>query len=309
MREIRVQVQSILFHNDQRAIKRAVEHVANAAAYVMKNETAFGGTAKLTQVTYKHGDASAVPVFTPAEYAAMSKKYESFLVMQQILFGENTGHSGGQNRLAQDCSSDFIMILNPDVLVNPHIFEQLLKPFLMLGGEQIGITEARQTPIEHHKAFDPDTGETEWTAGACIMFPTSVYQDVGCFDHASFFMYCDDVDFSWRVRLAGYRLLYIPEAAVFHSKHITSKGAWMPTSAEQYFSAEAALIMAHKWSHLEKLKETLELFDSSNDASQLKAAQEFRRREKEGLLPTPLDADHLVASFTPHGYGKYRFIY
>ena len=37
-------------------------------------------------------------------------------------------------------------------------------------------------------------------------------------------MYCDDVDFSWRVRLLGYKVIYRSDAPVFHAE--ASFGGW-----------------------------------------------------------------------------------
>ena len=72
------------------------------------------------------------------------------------------------------------------------------------------MTEARQTPVEHHKEYDPQTGVTSWAATALAMIPYAVFQEVGGFDEKTFFMYCDDVDFSWMVREAGYQIIYGP---------------------------------------------------------------------------------------------------
>ena len=48
---------------------------------------------------------------------------------------------------------------------------------------------------------------------------------VGGFDAHFFPMYCDDVDISWRLRLAGWKVRHAPRAAIFHDKRITIDGA------------------------------------------------------------------------------------
>ena len=39
-----------------------------------------------------------------------------------------------------------------------------------------------------------------------------------------FFMYCEDVDLNWRLRLLGYRVIYVPSAVVYHRLSATGGG-------------------------------------------------------------------------------------
>ena len=85
--------------------------------------------------------------------------------------------------------------------------------------KEVGMVEARQTPLEHAKEYNTKTGgETEWASTACTVFKTEVYNKINGFDAETFFLYCDDLDFSWRVRLAGYKIIYMPSAIVYHAK-------------------------------------------------------------------------------------------
>src|SRR5690606_12759794 len=112
----------------------------------------------------------------------------------------------------------------------------------------VGLVEAKQIPIEHPKDFDPETGETSWASTACAMGPLEVFREIDGFDADSFFLYGDDVDFSWRVRLAGYKVIHQSSAFVFHDKRLSHEGRWMSSPAEQYYSAEATLLLTYKWS-------------------------------------------------------------
>ena len=57
-----------------------------------------------------------------------------------------------------------------------------------------------------------------------MMIRAELLQQIGGFDGDSFFMYGDDVDFSWRARLAGYQVIHQPSARVFHDKRIQVDG-------------------------------------------------------------------------------------
>src|SRR5699024_7578011 len=150
----------------------------------------------------------------------------------------------------------------------------------------------RQTPLEHAKEYDKTTGETEWASTACTIFRTNVYKEINGFDDDTFFLYCDDLDFSWRVRLAGYKIIYVPNAIVFHSKKLSVQGNWEPTSAEIYYSAEAAMLLAYKWSNVERAENLCEMYLNRGGEYEKKAALEYMKRKKEGRLPLVVDREH-----------------
>ncbi len=57
--------------------------------------------------------------------------------------------------------------------------------------------------------------DVDWVSGAALMFPRCVFDEIGGWD-AGFFLFNEDVDFCRRVRDAGYRVVYDPEAVVYH---------------------------------------------------------------------------------------------
>lgn len=63
-----------------------------------------------------------------------------------------------------------------------------------------------------------DAGEpfdVDFTLGATMMLRREVIQQTGMFDEG-FFMYCEEVDWAWRIKKAGWRVLCVPEARVTH---------------------------------------------------------------------------------------------
>jgi len=57
--------------------------------------------------------------------------------------------------------------------------------------------------------------EVDFTLGATMMLRAEVVQQVGMFDE-QFFMYCEEVDWAWRIRRAGWRIACVPSALVIH---------------------------------------------------------------------------------------------
>ena len=64
---------------------------------------------------------------------------------------------------------------------------------------------------------DNTVNEVDILPGAFIMTTVAVLRHVGLFDE-SYFMYAEDVDFSWRIHEAGYKNIYFPEVRILHYK-------------------------------------------------------------------------------------------
>lgn len=290
-------MQSVLYGNAPHEIVRAAVALANSVA-LAREAGAIGEWLLLL------GDCSATAVFpdgVPRELteavtaAGGGVRYE--------VFGENLGSAAGHNRLAALATTELILILNPDAQVAPDAIAELAAA---VTGD-VGIAEARQVPLEHPKTFEAGTGETSWASTACALTPRAAFDTVSGFDSATFFLYCDDVDYSWRLRLAGYRVVYQPSAAVFHDKRLTISGDWPASPAEIYYSAEAALLMAHKYSRPDILRRLERRYRQQGTEPVLKALAEVSRRRREGLLPTPIDGRHRVGQFVKDNYAVHRF--
>jgi len=57
--------------------------------------------------------------------------------------------------------------------------------------------------------------DVDWVSGAALMFPRRVFDELGGWD-PGFFLFNEDVDFCRRAHDAGYRVVYDPDAVVFH---------------------------------------------------------------------------------------------
>jgi GT2 family glycosyltransferase len=57
--------------------------------------------------------------------------------------------------------------------------------------------------------------EVDWVIGACLMTRRETIEEVGLLDEG-FFMYAEDVDWCYRMRKAGWKVEYFPEAEVLH---------------------------------------------------------------------------------------------
>lgn len=288
-----LQIQTVLYKTPRVSVDRFMSTIAQAGLIAKKSGS-------VESVYLAMGDCSplrtlakdGVPELTQALSDAGIDRFS------YDFFDGNVGSAAGHNRLFHKFDSELVLILNPDVVASPYLIDELL---LRFGDPQIGLVEGRQLPIEHPKDYDPESGETSWATTACAMMSRNIIKEVGDFDSDSFFLYCDDVDYSWRIRLAGYKVIFHPPARVFHDKRLDRQGHMQIGSAEEYYAAEAALMMTYKWSRPDLVETYMAALEGGSEL-QRKAVEAFRKKRREGRLPRPLDPDHKVGEFHDFGH-------
>ncbi|WP_245767602.1 glycosyltransferase family 2 protein [Stigmatella erecta] len=131
--------------------------------------------------------------------------------------GENLGFGAAHNRLMREAFASpgtrAYVCLNPDGVPHPRCLAELEAEAERPG--RTGLVEARLFPDEHPKPYAPLTHETPWCSGCMVLVTAALYREVGGFDER-FFMYCEDVDLSWRARAAGFSVRVAPRALIHH---------------------------------------------------------------------------------------------
>ncbi len=155
----------------------------------------------------------------------------------------NDGFARGINLLARQGKGEYVFLLNPDAEVAPDCLDRLIERAEADPG--IAICEARQQPTEHPKAYDKSTGETTWCSGAAALIRRTAFDEVGGFDDRIFFMYCEDVDLSWKLWLTGWKCVYVPEALVGHDTS-RPRPRWR-RRMENYYSFRNSLFLFHRY--------------------------------------------------------------
>lgn len=293
-----ISVQSLLYHTPIESIERMLDALDNSSRIGLEEGVCRGFVVTL-------GDGSSSRVLRDEDVDALRARCPHIHEIRYHWFARNVGTAQGHNAMAalRD-DADYVIFSNPDVVVEPRAVWRMLEVF---DDPAVGFVEAKQLPIEHPKDFSSATGQTSWATTAFAMTPSDLFRQLEGFDAQTFFMYCDDVDYSWRVREADRTVVYQPAAVVFHDKYLSTDARWQPTNAEVRYSAEASLLMAHKWSRPRLLKRILKMYDASDVGAQRAAAAEFRRRRSRGLLVEPRDPQHRIGTFVKYGYAKHRY--
>lgn len=163
---------------------------------------------------------------------------------------DNPGYGGGVNSgvASMDPAIDFFLVVNPDVTLDPHSLDELVR--VMASDDAIGAVgprirdlhgitypSARAIPSlrvgighalfgdlipsnswtrRYHASSDYDTQrDAGWLSGACVLVRREAFDAVGGFDD-QFFMYFEDVDLGYRLGHSGWRNVYVPTATVEH---------------------------------------------------------------------------------------------
>jgi hypothetical protein len=294
-----LQIQVVLFHPAPAELFRVVRGAAAASRTARR-------AGVLSSVVLALGDCSPAPLDDEVLEAARQLVSGHVDQLSYVHFGQNLGSAAGQNALFEGCASDLVFVTNPDCYFAPDAFAPLVQ---CLGDPTVGIAEARQLPLEHPKRYDIATGETSWASGACIMLRSTTFRELEGFDADTFFLYCDDVDLSWRTRLAGYRVLHVPRARVFHDKRLSLDSRPEASTAEVYYSAEAALLMAWKYSRPDLVEQWSQDLLATGEPAHARAVTAFTVRRESGALPAPLDPGGTVATFVGREYSKSQFFY
>ena len=292
-----IQFQTVLYENRPDSLRRSALSLSASLKAAAADGLDMDGSVLLW------GDASPERCIQEAELESIRAETRENLEIRYVFFGENTGTSRGHNRLLPMAGCEYVLTMNPDVVCAPSWLSALVRAF---GKEQTGMAEARQTPLEHPKVYDPATGEVSWASGAFTLIRRDCFENCGGYDE-HFFLYCDDVDLSWRARLQGWKIRYVPEAVVYHGKGLSGDGRMLPTGADLRYSPEAEMMLMYRYGWDAELEEKKRALSVSGVREEQEALAAFEKRAADGGLPEKLDGDHAVSHFPLYTGNMSRF--
>ena len=172
----------------------------------------------------------------------------------------NLGFAGGSNvgiRYAMDQDGDYVFLVNNDAIVDPAVISELVKTAESDG--RIGIVgpaiyshadrrvfwaAGMEKNVPDGKIFPQylmrgkgsidrgqygDVEDVEMINGCALMIRREAIEKVGLLDE-KFFLYNEDTDWNDRAASAGYRIVYVPGAKVWHKGSVSTGGECSPES-------------------------------------------------------------------------------
>jgi len=170
---------------------------------------------------------------------------DNFPEVRIITNRTNGGFARGYNDALAEVKADYFVLLNSDIEVTPNWIQpviELMESDKDIGGAQpklrsfhekekfeyagaaggfideYGYPFCRGRIFQHletdHGQYD-DAIEIFWATGACMFVRADIYTKFGGFD-VDFFAHMEEIDFCWRLKNGGYKIMYCPDSVVYH---------------------------------------------------------------------------------------------
>ena len=172
---------------------------------------------------------------------------------------ENLGFARANNRAFAASTGGSVLFLNPDTELSGPAIDTLFARLhaspgcgavgakLLNSDGSIQSSSIQATPTLLNKLLDLDVLKNNWPrlklwgmaplydsgsqpraveaiSGACLMVKRQVFESVGRFSE-DYFMYAEDVDLAYKIRMAGYENVYVPDATLIHHGGSSSSGS------------------------------------------------------------------------------------
>jgi len=173
---------------------------------------------------------------------------EKFPEVRLLRTGANLGFARANNMALAETRVPFVLFLNPDTVLFPGAVDILLEamrkepkaaacgPLLVQEGSAFQVSFGRKVSFfrelvqksvlnpyfKRRLKGSPRTREVGWLSAACLLARREAVEAVGGFDEG-FFLYFEDIDLCVRMAAQGWRMLFLPEARVFHEGGAATK--------------------------------------------------------------------------------------
>jgi len=190
-------------------------------------------------------------ISTDKSQKACKEKYPDIKLIQN---NENFGYCEGNNIGIREAEGDYIIILNPDTIVEPNWIEELISAYSKFGEGlyQPKILSLDKTEILQSTGnmlhifgfgFAKDKGKNDnlvetdiekigYASGTCLFTSKEVLDKIGLLD-SFLFLYHDDLDLGWRAAQIGIDSFYVPKSIIYHAESYALK--W---SAKKFYWLE-----------------------------------------------------------------------
>ncbi|HLI27347.1 MAG TPA: glycosyltransferase family 2 protein [Chloroflexota bacterium] len=178
---------------------------------------------------------------------------EQFPTLRVIRNSRNVGYAAANNQALALARGEYILLLNPDVILEPNALDRALafleaEPAVGILGPKILLPNGRLDPparrtfktaatyvyklsglswlFPRHPRFghyylsyldEDELADVDAVVGAFLLIRRQTVAQIGPLDER-FFMYCEDEDWCWRARHAGWRVVYHPGVLAHHYK-------------------------------------------------------------------------------------------
>jgi GT2 family glycosyltransferase len=192
-----------------------------------------------------YSDFEVILIDNASEDGSCDRVEAEFPQVRVIRLAQNLGYAGGCNVGIQNSSAEFVLLLNDDTVLNADTIGALVEVFE--SDPSIAGAQPKLLNIKDHALFDyagacgglfdifgypfafgrtfmfleedkqqyDQPSDIFWACGTCAIFRREALEKTGLLDE-DFFAHMEEIDLAWRLQLAGYRLVRVPRAVVYH---------------------------------------------------------------------------------------------
>lgn len=169
----------------------------------------------------------------------------AYPTLRAIALDRNYGFAEGYNKALAQIDAEYYVLLNDDVEVTPGWTAPVIsmleadreaaiaQPKLLMyaqrdtfeyAGGAGGFIDSYGYPFCRGRLFNTlekdcgqydDACELFWASGAAMFVKAAAWRQMGGLD-GDFFAHMEEIDFCWRAKNAGYKVLYCPQSVVYH---------------------------------------------------------------------------------------------
>ena len=180
-------------------------------------------------------------ISTDNSHVVCKKKFEKIHLIENK---ENLGYCEGNNVGIRNANGEFVVILNPDTIVEPNWLNHLMSAynefgeglyqpkFFSLNEKHVLQSTGNMLHIfgfgfakDKGKIDDEKTESVEkinYASGTCLFTSKIVLDKIGLLD-PFLFLYHDDLDLGWRAAHIGINSFYVPKSIIYHAESYSIK--------------------------------------------------------------------------------------
>lgn len=208
---------------------------------------------------------------TPAVLAEAGKAARAAGIELTVIANDtNRGASTARNQGLDAATGDYIAVMDNDIvirrrswagtmlaalkersdvgIVSPKIMFAFPPHLIQCAGAAVSPTGrvfflGRGEPADTPQFNAPR--ELQAAISACWMMPASIPRQLGGFDEIYNPVQYEDIDFAYRVRQAGYKILYLPHVEMYHFENVTTGRS--PTLNSTYLIIRNGMEFKRRW--------------------------------------------------------------
>lgn len=196
-------------------------------------------------IKFSHDDAEIIIADNDSTDDSLIFLKDNYPDLRVISNGENGGFSKGYNDALVHIDAEYYILLNSDIEVTENWIKPIIR--LMDNDKRIAVCQPKLRSFYEKEKFEyagaaggfidkygypfcrgrlfqtlevdngqyDDVCEVFWATGAAMFVRAELYHKFGGLDN-DFFAHMEEIDFCWRMKNEGYKIMYCPDSIVYH---------------------------------------------------------------------------------------------